>query len=89
MKKDEIFSDILGCSVSGFYKWKKQNRRIIDLLENYFSLQDLNEFINTGKISKFELIKDIDLEELEYLFKNKELIYKIAEIKTILGGKDA
>ncbi len=70
MKKDEIFSDILGCSVSGFYKWKKQNRRIIDLLENYFSLQDLNEFINTGKISKFEMI-----EEFKWILQGSKMDY--------------
>lgn len=61
MKKEDIFSEILDCSVSGFYKWKKQNRPIIVLLEKYFTNDDLIEFLATGKISSFEMIEEFKI----------------------------
>lgn len=61
MKKEEIFSEILDCSVSGFYKWKQQNRPIIILLEKYFSNDDLIEFLQTGKISNFEILEEFKM----------------------------
>lgn len=71
MKKEDIFSEILDCSVSGFYKWKKQNRPIIVLLEKYFSNDDLIEFLATGKISTFEILEDFKMllqgSKLDYL----------------------
>jgi predicted DNA-binding protein YlxM (UPF0122 family) len=72
MKQDEVISTILGCSVSGYYKWKKENRVIILLLEKYFTKEQLEEFLKTGKINKQELIKDFSLEDLENFNKIKE-----------------
>lgn len=77
MKKDEVVSNILGCSVSGYYKWKKQGRYIIDLLDKYFSKSDLEEYLETGKVSKFELLNDFNdilygskLDYLEFISNN-------------------
>lgn len=78
MKKEEIFSEILDCSVSGFYKWKQQNRPIIILLEKYFSNDDLIEFLQTGKISKFEI-----LEEFKALLQGSKFDY-LAFVKKYL-----
>lgn len=61
MKQDEAVSTILGCSISGYYKWKKQNRLIINLLEKYFTKEDLEEFIKIGKIMRIEDNKDQEL----------------------------
>lgn len=47
MKLDEVTSMILGCSVSGYYKWKKQNRPILKLLEMSFSKDELEKFLET------------------------------------------
>lgn len=84
MKKDELYSTVLGCSVSGFYKWKKSDRLIISLLQEYFSDDDLEEFLADGKIQKQELIKDIDFHELKQLIENKDLLSKLVEIKEVL-----
>lgn len=54
MKLDEATSTILGCSVSGYYKWKKEKRPIIKLLEKYFNKEELEEFLESGKIEKLE-----------------------------------
>jgi len=73
MKYDEVISSVLSCSVSGFYKWKKQNRPIIKLLEKYFTKEELEEFLQTEKIDKLENI-NLFFEKREYL-KKKYLQY--------------
>jgi len=40
-----------------YYKWKREKRPIISLLEMY-SKEELEEFLQFGKISKFELLKE-------------------------------
>ncbi|MFA6138229.1 MAG: hypothetical protein WC667_09095 [Sulfurimonas sp.] len=47
-------------SPNTYYKWKKENRPIIALLETYFTKEDLEEFLETGKIGKFEEINRIE-----------------------------
>jgi len=46
-----------------YYVWKREKRPIISLLEKYFSENDIKEFLDTGKVSKFEkgnfLLKEI------------------------------
>lgn len=60
MKQDEVTSIVLGCSVSGFYKWKKQKRPIIELLDKYFTKDELEEFLSQGTIGKLEYLKSMD-----------------------------
>lgn len=80
MKQDEVISTILGCSVSGYYRWKKEKRPVINLLYKYFTKEELQEFVETGEIKKQELIKDFSLEDLKNINKRKELI--LDEIKS-------
>ncbi|MFA5501653.1 MAG: hypothetical protein WC253_03340 [Sulfurovaceae bacterium] len=37
--------------------WKKENRLIVTLIEKYFTKEDLEEFLQTGKITKFDNYK--------------------------------
>ena len=63
-------------------------KQIIEpLLEYAFSEQELDEYLSSGKIEKLELIKDINIKELVILIKNRELIHKIKDIKTILESE--
>ncbi len=55
MKLDEIMMCLYNNSRGTYYKWKKENRPIILLLEKYFKKDDLEEFLNTNKI------KDLDI----------------------------
>ncbi len=50
-RREEIVSAILGCSVPTYYKWQKEERPIIQLLNGYFSNADLIEFLDTNQIS--------------------------------------
>lgn len=77
MKYDEVISNVLSCSVSGFYKWKKQNRPIIKLLEKYFSKEELEEFLNTGKINKLDNLNSYSFSSsVSFLIKLKLLLNK-------------
>ncbi len=46
-------SKLLGISVASYYRWK-EDRPIISFLEKYFTAEELEEFIDTGEISKLE-----------------------------------
>ncbi len=45
---------LLDVSDKTFYNWRKEKRPIIKLFEKYFTKEDLEEFLETEKISKFE-----------------------------------
>lgn len=40
-------------------KWKKENRPIVNLIEIYFTNDDLKEFLETGKIQKQDRLKEL------------------------------
>ncbi|MDD5407116.1 MAG: hypothetical protein PHE73_09285 [Sulfurovaceae bacterium] len=52
----KTYSKLLQNTVRTISNWKNENRPIITLLEKYFTKKDLEEFLDTGKISKFELL---------------------------------
>jgi len=49
MKKDELYSKILGCSVATYYNYLREDRAIIKFLKQ-FPLEELEEFAKTGEI---------------------------------------
>lgn len=58
-------------SKPSYYVWKRQGRPIFKLLETYFSKEELQEFLETGKISKFEIVEEFKMilqgSKLDYL----------------------
>lgn len=73
MTKAEIYSKILEVSEKSYYRWKSKDHPIlINLLEKYFSDDELKEFLNTKKIQKFEQLefiqkRIIDINSKKYL----------------------
>lgn len=70
MTKEQIMVELFEFSAPTYYKWtKKEKRKIFDLLNYAFSLEELEEFIRTGKIKKIETLNNNDnkekFEELE------------------------
>lgn len=55
----KLISNLLGISEKSYYRWK-ENRVIFKLLEKYFLDEDIEEFLKTGKISRFEEISDLE-----------------------------
>lgn len=42
-----------------FFVWKREKRPIISLLEKYHSKEELQEFLETGKIQKQDRLKEL------------------------------
>ncbi len=51
---------ILGNSRKTIYRWKEEQRPIINLLEKYFTQEDLQEFLETSKISKYDQLLEYE-----------------------------
>lgn len=54
MLSTKDISNLLLFTPQGVNKWKKEQRPIIVLLEKYFDKEDLDEFLETGKIAKMD-----------------------------------
>ncbi len=59
-----IICKLLDISDVSYYRWKK-TREVIPFLEKYFTKNELEEYLDTGKIEKLELIKSLSYEELK------------------------
>jgi hypothetical protein len=66
---------LLGISSASYYRWKEE-RPIITLLEKYFSDQDLEEFLETGKISKLES-KNLD-DDFKHIILDDHMLHSAA-----------
>lgn len=55
---NSTLSKILGNSLKTVSNWKKEKRLIIDLLEKYFTKEDLEEFIDKNKVSRYEFVNE-------------------------------
>ncbi len=60
MKKEEYMPKILGCSVATYYTRRKKGNLAIQLIEQYLTKNDVLEFIDKGKITKFENFQKIE-----------------------------
>lgn len=64
-----VMSTLLNISEKSYYRWKKKDHKtLISLLEMYHSNEEIQEFLETGKISKYERIEE--LLEIEKKYKN-------------------
>jgi len=55
-------SKLFGIARRTYFNWKKddEKNKAINLIEKYFTKEDLEEFINTNKISKFEILNNYE-----------------------------
>jgi len=65
-------AEIIGNNEKTIYRWKKEERPVISLLEKYFKKEDLVEFLETKKIGRFEntnflLTEVIEKNRIKYL----------------------
>jgi len=52
--KTKLLSELMENTPETIRNWKKQNKLIIQLFNKYFDDEDIIEFLDKGKISKFE-----------------------------------
>lgn len=77
----EEYCRLLDVSRNTYYVHKRENRPIVALLEKYFTKEELEEFLETGKISKLEggvahssdldLLKNLDIDNAIFSAKDK------------------
>lgn len=61
----ETMANLFSASEGAYYKWKRENRPIIQLIDKYLSKEDIEEFLETGKIEKLEQINNFKSLEAE------------------------
>lgn len=54
----DVFMKLLDISVNTYYLWRRQERLVLSLLDKYFIKEDLEEFLVTGKVSKYEEVEN-------------------------------
>lgn len=53
---EELLVKLFGWSRTTYFSWKKEKRPIIELVHRYLDEDSIQEFLDTGKISKFEFL---------------------------------
>ncbi len=57
MTYEQVMVELFEFSSPTLYKWKKhEKRKVFTLLDKYFSKDELEEFLTTGKVSKYEAL---------------------------------
>lgn len=78
----ETMAKLFATAEGTFYKWRKQKRPIISLIEKYFTQEELEEFLETGEISSFSKISSFAANRLEKLEqKQREQDEAITQLK--------
>lgn len=81
----KVISELCGINERTYYVWKnKSHIKLVNLIEKYFTEQNLEEFITNGKIEKQELIKDLSIDEIQKLIKdehNQKILEQIENLK--------
>jgi len=80
----KIISNLCDISEKSYYVWKnKSHKKLINLLEKYFTKKDLEEFLLTQEISKFEPPKSLENneEELKKTISNLNKYIELLESK--------
>jgi len=54
-------SKILDVTRQSYHRWKKEGRPIIQLLEKYFTKEDLQEFLDSGSITRLEKLDQSEI----------------------------
>lgn len=72
----QIFSELLEISEKSVYRWRqKDHTRLLDLLDQYFTKEDLQEFLEYGTIEKLEFANFQN-----YLYQASEFIFVLSEL---------
>lgn len=70
----KVLCQLFNITPRSYSNWSKENRPIIEFFEsNYLKKTDIEEFLQTKKISKLELIKNFELDELTRIIKEHEI----------------
>lgn len=90
MTQSEIMANLLEISENSYYRWKKKDHvKLIKLIEQYFTDSEIEEFLDTGKINKFDNLNKYSLSScINFLNKLSFLNQKLDFFKDDLESKD-
>lgn len=90
-----IYSKVLEVSEKSYYRWKsKDHTLLVNLLEQYFTKDELVEYLNNGKIEKLELVKTLDINSLNFklstssTYDRDQRIQEIIQLFKLISHKD-
>lgn len=83
MNNTQLIAKLLSFTESTIFKWKKENRPILNLLQNYFTNEEIKEFLETGKVLKQEVVKNLSIEDINNIksLKNEMIFDEIKRTK--------
>jgi len=82
MKFKDIIEELFGFSAPTWYRWKKEDRKIVKLIERYLPDRDLEEFIEKGSIATLDSFnQNRSIRDIEILNKVSSLVIKQLEKK--------
>ncbi len=90
MTHKEVMAKLFDFNATTYYAWKKQNRPIINLIDKYFTKEDLQEFIEKGSITSLDSfhqnknIQDIDILNNVSSLVKKQLERKISSLDSVV-----
>lgn len=88
MTHKEIMAKLFDFNATTYYAWKKQNRPIINLIDRYFTKEDLQEFIDKGSIDALDSFnQNKNIQDIDILNKVSSLVQKQLERK--ISGLDS
>lgn len=63
MRIEILMSKLFGYSSQTYFNWKKESdkRPIINLLEKYFTKEELEEFLDSSRIARLEIYPNLDI----------------------------
>ncbi len=76
----EEYCKLLNVSRNTYYVHKRENRPIVSLIEKYFTEDDLQEFLETGSVSKYDTQTPSRIKKLENII-NIELLNRIERLE--------
>jgi len=86
---EDLLVKLFGWSRTTYFSWKKEKRPIIDLVHKYLDEESIQEFLDTGKISKFEFLgssKD-KLDEINDLMIDNAIYTAKVKLVTVFESK--
>lgn len=79
MKEDEIYTKLFDFSRPTYFKWKREEVPVMQLLSKYFNKEDLEEFLSRGFVSKYENFNKYSIDPVfeDFVIVNLKRIHKL------------
>lgn len=79
MKEDEVYTRLFQYSRPTFFKWKREKVPVMELIAKYFSISDLEEFLDRGIVSKYETFESYKVDPVfeDYIIQNMKRFHKL------------